>query len=471
MTLRRIFRSGLLLLSGNALGFAFLLCRNLLVARLVTVEDYGIAAAFAIIVAMIEVMSQIGLQQLIVQRADGDDERVQAGIQCLHFARAVVAAGVMVAIGPAVADFMNLERVAWAFQLLAVVPLLRGLMHFDVFRLQRAGNFRPFIVSFTIPAMVSALSVWPLYLLTPDYRVMLHAILIEAVFAMAVSHLVADRRYRFAVDMGLARDALKFGWPLFINAIFLFVVMQGEKMVVGRELGVAALALFAMGFTLTLTPTLILARSLSSMFLPRLSALKAETDRFRALALSVFQLNLANGLLVAVGVFLVGEIVVEAVLGEKYRSLAALLPLFAVLHAIRVFKSGPAVIALSKASSVNSMVGNLGRIFVFPAFWWFAAAGTEVSKLLFIAIAGEIVGFLLSLAMLSRLIRLRSRRLMLSLASAAAILIAVTVGTLDDLGYLAAGWSPAPVVAAFCVLFLLSMADLRALARKMMRRG
>ena len=43
-----MIRKALALLSGNAFGSLMLLVRNLVVARLISVEDYGIAATFAI---------------------------------------------------------------------------------------------------------------------------------------------------------------------------------------------------------------------------------------------------------------------------------------------------------------------------------------------------------------------------------------------------------------------------------------
>ena len=55
-----MFRSTLFLLSGNAFGSLMMLVRNLLVARLISVENYGIAATFAICMAIVEMMSTLG---------------------------------------------------------------------------------------------------------------------------------------------------------------------------------------------------------------------------------------------------------------------------------------------------------------------------------------------------------------------------------------------------------------------------
>ena len=84
-----MFKSAMLLLSGNIFGAIMLLARNLVVARLTTIEDYGIAATFAISMAVVEMMTTLGLHQMIIQDSKGDDPDLQAGLQGFHLLRAL----------------------------------------------------------------------------------------------------------------------------------------------------------------------------------------------------------------------------------------------------------------------------------------------------------------------------------------------------------------------------------------------
>ena len=56
-----MLRSALLILSGNAAASILTLARNLIVARLISVENYGIAATFAIAMAVVEMASALGI--------------------------------------------------------------------------------------------------------------------------------------------------------------------------------------------------------------------------------------------------------------------------------------------------------------------------------------------------------------------------------------------------------------------------
>ena len=262
-------RTALSILSGNAAASLVLLVRNLLIARLIPVADYGVAATFAIVVSLLEMASALGLQQQIVQSKRGDDPDFQAALQGFQLLRGVVSGGIMVALAGPAADFMGMPEATWAYRVLAVIPVLNAMQHFDIHRLNREMAFGPLIATSLVPAIVSLALVWPLARWFGDWQVMLWALVIQAVLMTAVSHVTARRRWRLRLDRSVMIGALRFGWPLLLNSILLFAVFNGDRVIVARELGPAALGIFSMGVTLTLTPTLVLGKTAQNFFLPQ----------------------------------------------------------------------------------------------------------------------------------------------------------------------------------------------------------
>ena len=394
-----MIRTAFLLVSGNAFTSALLLVRNLVVARLISVEDYGIASTFAITMAIVEMTSNLGLQQLVVQDRDGDDPRLQAGLQGFNALRGLVAGLILLALAGPLAAFLGVPDIAWAYQLMALVPVARGLQHFDVERFKRQMRFGPWILAGLMPAALSVAAVWPLDRLLGDWRVMLYAVLGQVGLSLLASHLLAERRFAVSLDRAIMAKGLRFGWPLLLNGVLLFLVMHGEKLVVGRELGMAALGIFAMGFTLTLTPTLVLARSAQAFFLPQLSAVQDDDARFQPMAAATMQAAVANGLLVAVAIVALGPPFVGLVLGERYAALTPLLAWLAILQAVRVFKAGPAVVALARGRTGNAMLGNLPRVASIAVAWAALNQGAGLMAVIWIGTAGEVVGFAVALGL------------------------------------------------------------------------
>lgn len=462
-----MFKKAVLLLSGNAFGALMLLVRNLVVARLVSVEDYGIAATFAISMAIVEMASGLGLQQLIIQDKKGEDPALQAGLQGFNVLRGLFSGIALFLLAHPIANFLGIPEVAWAYQLLALVPVIRGFEHFDIHRLNRSMTFGPLIVSKTLPALLSVLSVWPLYQVYGDYRVMLYSVMLHWLLTLAAGHVMARRRYQLRFTKQIMQKGFLFGWPLLINNIILFVVFQGDKILVGRELGMEVLAIFSMGITLTLSPTLVLASSAQQFLLPQLSAKTGDPKAFANLANVALQVSLFNGLLLMLAIICLGPWLVELALGVKYDPLQPLLIWFAIGQAIRVFKAGSSTVALSKARTSNAMIANLLRISVLPLAWYLAATGATLEHIIWVTILGEICSYIVSLFLLKTQVKQSLSRMWLPITT-----MSLTLGVL---ALQAAFWPPDAhpdimAVVSIVVMFplcLWSMRELRQYLRSL----
>ncbi|MDO9640849.1 MAG: oligosaccharide flippase family protein [Pseudotabrizicola sp.] len=396
-----MLRTALLILSGNAAASLLLLARNLIVARMIPVADYGIAATFALAMAVVEMASAFGLQQQIVQSKDGDDPRFQAALQGFQLLRGVASGVVLFLLAGPLARFMGIPEVIWAYQVLAVVPVLNALVHFDIHRMNRQMQFGPLLMTGAMPAVVALALVWPLSVWFGDWRVMLWSILAQSGISVLTSHLMAERPYRLAWDKTIVAGSLRFGWPLLVNAVLMFAVFQGDKLIVGRVMGMEALAIFAMGVTLTLTPTLVLAKSAQNIFLPKLSQL-AENPAFSMTAQQTMQTVSLAALLFTLATLLIGGPVVTLLLGTKYATLLPLLIWFAVTQALRVMKAGPAIVALALGHTTNPMVANIVRVITLPLAWLLALQGGGLQDILMVALVGEGLGLIVSILLLVR---------------------------------------------------------------------
>lgn len=463
-----MLRSALLILSGNAAASLLLLARNLIVARLISVENFGIAATFAIAVSVVEMMSNLGLQQQIIQSNKGADPKFQAALQGFSVLRGVLSGVLLFALATPLAAFLEIPQAAWAYQVIALVPVLNAFKHYDIYRLSRSMRFWPMVLSDGFPALAAVLVVLPFSIWFGDYRIMLFSIIAQSALALATSQLVAERPYRLALDRRVWADGLSFGWPLLLNGALLFVVFQGDKLIIGRELGMASLAIFAMGFTLTLAPTLVMAKSSQNFFLPQLSALNRQNpptpEAFDALARTAIQVGTINGVLLVLAIMLIGAPIVTLLLGVKYVALLPLLIWLAILQAFRVFKSGSTVVALARRQTTNAMIANLIRLVTLPIAWLALTKGADILAVLMIGILGEMAGFAISLILVGWRTKVDLRPAAPSLIMAVTLLVLVALSQAPTLVagmiHLPTYTFPAAIIAC-AVLMVWSMKDLR----------
>ena len=204
---------------------------------MIPVADYGVAATFALAMGVVEMASTLGLQQQIIQAKEGDDPRFQAALQGFQLLRGVISGAVLFAVAGPFARFLGIPEVIWAYQILAVVPILNALQHFDIHRLNRHMRFGPLLMTGTVPATAALALAWPLAVWFGDWQVMLWSIIAQAAIGALTSHLMAERPYQLVWDRTVISGSLRFGWPLLVNAILMFLVFQGDKLIVSRALG------------------------------------------------------------------------------------------------------------------------------------------------------------------------------------------------------------------------------------------
>ena len=407
-----MFRKILLLLSGNAVTSLLSLARNLLIARMLSAEDYGIAATFALVMTLIEMATALGLQAQIVQSRDGDDPDFQAALQGFQALRGVISSVILFLGAGAAANFLNLPELTWAYRVVALVPLCSGLIHFDIYRLNRGMRFGPLMLTNTAPVLLTLLMVWPMVWWLGDWRVMLGLILTQAATMTLMSHLVAERRYRLVLDASRMRQSMGFGWPLLINNALLFLGFQGDRALVARELGPEVLAIFSMGVTLTLTPTLVMTKSLQNLLLPPLST-QIDPVQFDRLATVALQAAILSALVLLLGVYFFGGPIVQLVLGPKYLELVPILGALAGVQALRVLKTGGNTVALARGQTGNAMISNVFRVGTLPFVWLALLRGAGLESVIALAALGEALGYAASIA----LVRWRLGQRLLPLAA------------------------------------------------------
>lgn len=425
----RYLKSGLLLSSGSVASSVCSFGRNIIIARLISVDNFGIAATLALTMSLVEMASNLALDRLIVQAPDGDSPRLQAAAQAFQALRGLIGAVILLALaGPAAALF-DIPDVRWAFQTLALVPLVRGLVHLDFARAQREMSFGPSVWIDLGPQIIVTALAAPLALWLGDYRVMLWTVLVQVASYTVLSHVLAERRYRWAWDTQAIRRMIAFGWPLLINSLLLFGIFQGDRAIVGATFSMETLGWFSAAFALTLTPSQVLAKVCQSFLMPVLARVQSAPERFLEHAHLTVQTCLLLGVVVAVGFWTAGPALLLTLYGERYLGGAAIIGWLGLMQGVRIAKAGPAIVAMSHGETVSPMLANLVRTIGLLLALGAAAAGWEVRAIVVCGLLGESAALVASLWLLKARSRLHVTDMVRSTAIAALLLAVVLVPT------------------------------------------
>jgi O-antigen/teichoic acid export membrane protein len=391
-----MLRTAVLLAGSGGVIALMRFARNVLLARLLGVEDFGIASTFALLMAMVEMLSDLGIRTFVVQNREGDRPEFLAAVQGLALLRGACLSILIVALADPIAALLGQPELGWAYRILAIVPLLRAAVNLDGMRQQRALRFGLTVKAELSGMAASLAALAPLWLWLGDFRVMLGMLAVEAGVQIAAGHLLAERPYRLGWSGPVAVRALRFGWPLLLGGTLTFAVMQGERLIVANQYTASDLGLFSAALTLAMAPTLLVQRIVNSMFLPLLARQQDNDEHFLQKAELVLETLLAGGLGLMLLYVLAGPGALRLLYGAEFAAGAQLVAILGITFGLRTIRTAPTNVFLAKGRTLDLLIANGVRLFSFPAAYLIAIRGGSMEAMALTGIAGEAAALLSS---------------------------------------------------------------------------
>ena len=268
---RRTTRSMLWLGMGSGFQAAAQLVVLVVLARLVTPEEFGVVGAALVVVAFCGVFSQVGLGQALVQRSALREAHVRTAFTSSMLLSVALAALVW-GTAPAVAAFFQMPTLPPVLRALAAVILLQGLgvvaesllqrdLRFDVIAWATVASY---VGGYGAVGIGTALAGWGVWALVAAHA---SQVLLRTVIVLAKRpHAVRPQMEREAL-----RDLFSFGFGISLSAMNNQVARKADALVVGRWLGAAPLGLYERAYQFVVMPVALVGQILDRVLFPAMA--------------------------------------------------------------------------------------------------------------------------------------------------------------------------------------------------------
>ncbi len=265
---------------GYALAQGLNLVVYVVLARLVTPEDFGIYAAATILLGFMGLIGESGITSALIHRKDRVEEAMSTGTAWSLVAGVGLSLAAL-ALSPAIGAFFDNSRTGEIAAVMSGVILLQALTSVPSAILQRNFSFRRRMIiepvqvivfgAVSIVAAAKGMGVWAL--VVGQYA----GVLMDTTLSWA---LVTFRPRLRSVSVAMWRELASYGRHVFAGTLALRIGEQSDTVIVGKFLGEAPLGQFRYAFRLALTPFSAAALRRRLRPLPRL-----RPDHRRALAI------------------------------------------------------------------------------------------------------------------------------------------------------------------------------------------
>ncbi len=394
MAKNRIYSGLSIVTIGQVCTYGLSFLRNLFLARLLSKYDFGLSVTFILAIEMMDFTYRMSFGRQIVQSVDGDKKIFISTAHTFQMIVAIISSLIMIVMSLPISYIFEVKDKYWAFAILSIIPILRGLTHLDHQKRQRNYNFLPTVLSEFIPQLIVTAIIWPLYLLVSDYRLALILIILKALLSLLITHIVAKIPYKWGWEKSISTRMWKFSWPLILNGLLIYASQQGDQMIVGGGYSLEILAIYSAGATLIAAPFMIIAQTANSIMLPLLAKEQKNINSFIRKYRVCLNLSCVIAVLSMTPLIIGSEQLLKFLYGSKYIGGGTIMSILGAVCALRFLRIAPANAAMAKSDTQNQMISNFYRVssLVFAGFCIYSKLPVE-----FIAICG-VIGEVLALS-------------------------------------------------------------------------
>lgn len=301
----------------------------MILARLLTKEDFGLVSAATIIVSFLYVYKDLGLGNALIQYR-GDIEKAASSVFWINLILGIILTIVTFLIAPITAQYFGNYQITPVLRCLGLSFVINsfGIVHLILLRKELLYKKR--IIAEIVGAFVKGLA--SIILALTGYGVWAIVIgqLIGASSTVIVAWLVLPWRPRLTISKDISSSLLKFGSSILgVNALSALTYNM-VFVVVGKMCGIALLGVFTLSFRLPEILILGNLMVLAGVFFPVFSIIQDSPERLKIGFLASIRLVSLITTPICLGLFFIAEPVIYVFYGSQWSEAVPLLKIISL---------------------------------------------------------------------------------------------------------------------------------------------
>ncbi len=343
-------------------GQALRVVNSLLLSRLLAPDSFGLMTLVTTFIIGVTLLSDLGLQEGIVQNARGDDPVLLNTAWTLQALRGASIWLMSCLLAWPVSRFYHQPHLLALLPALGFGSALNGLWSTNLLSLGRHLNVkRLYALDLAMQVFQCFVTiVWAYFF--PSVWALLGGTLASYGMKLLVSHtqaVVPGIRNRFMWDKPSAKSLIHFGrWILFGTAAFFFA-SQADRLILGKLVDIGLLGVYGIAFSISDIPRQVILMFCSRVGHPFIVKLvNRPRDEFRAIFLQYrFYVLSVGALLLALVTIAAGPLLLK-LYDSRYREAAWMIPILALglWHTLLYSTLKPALYSVGKTN--YNAIGN-----------------------------------------------------------------------------------------------------------------
>ena len=295
---------------------------TLVLARLLTPDDFGVVAIAMVVVGMFEMLGDTGQGAAIIRHRNPTRDHYDTAWTIYVAVGIALGAGIYM-IAPLTNIYFHDERASLVMQCLSIRPVLSGLENIGVLDFKRDLQFGSVFGYTFYSKVISFVLTIGLAFLLRNYWALVGGILCAQFSKTVLSYTMHP--YRPRLSLAALSEIYSFSMWVFIRSIGTYLQTQVDAIAVGGANGATSMGRYTVAKDLGSSPAEEIVTPMVTVLFPVMAKYQHDPVQLRELYLRVLGWCWIVGLSTGVGISLVAPDVVPLVLGPKWTSIIPLL--------------------------------------------------------------------------------------------------------------------------------------------------
>jgi lipopolysaccharide exporter len=388
---RKMSRCGVLLGGASAAEQALRFVRNMILARLLAPEAFGLMAIVLSVCALFQVLTGLGIKEAVIQNPKGSERTYLNGAWWLAVARGAFLYIVAFMTAPLFASFYEAADLKSLLRIAFINVLAQGMMSVGVFTAVKEMRYwRPVLVQQGGGIIGIATSIVLAFRIDgPSALVIGYAT--EAVARCILSHILCPFRPGLRFEPEHLRALLRFAGGMFGLPILYLIFSEGSVFAMGKLCTKHEVGLFAVALTLARVPSMF-AGQMVELLMPAFAQIQGDRQRVNQGLLKVTTPMALIGLPAFFFTLLYGREILTVVYGMPYAGAATALVIL-IANEILI-TCGIPLAAVYMAMGRPTLLRRFSLIraavmlaLLYPAIKWFGLVGAALVPLTAMSVA------------------------------------------------------------------------------------
>ncbi|MFV0448239.1 MAG: lipopolysaccharide biosynthesis protein [Vibrio sp.] len=365
---------------------------TLILARLLTPNDFGLVATASLVTSFFELLSRLGTEQYLIKTQDLDDDDINTAWTFQLITKILISL-LIFSFSTNAASFFNEPELEDVLKVLSLIPLIIGLSNIGIILAKKSMEFKEIMKLEVIVKIFSFIATVVLAFLIKNYWAFVFGNLVNFIAYSVLTYKFFSYRPRFSLSC-LSKQ-ISFSQWTFLKGIVNYTSGKVDQIFITKFLGVIELGAFSVSQRIAEIPRVLFLFPIKDSVFPALGQLVNDKEEFKEKVHKTLFISIFISLPISMLLILSASSLVELLLGsaDKWHLATMILPYFSLLIVILNFNDF--------SFGVLTLLGEVKCLFKIEIFSTLISIVTYFLGLKFYGLIGVVVAKLLVDTMVS----------------------------------------------------------------------